>query len=99
MNDPLHIFGFCIGHLVVLLVVVGLVLPRWFDVFLPQARVPQGDLAYAPAVLAEQEDAQIDISLEQGAGRSSEEMKPDYSKNVIEGSNNFDAVRVRGVDS
>ena len=65
-NDPLHIFGFCVGHVVMALVVLGLVLPRSFDVFIPKTRQGEGDLPYAPAVLLGEGELGTSGAVEEG---------------------------------
>lgn len=65
-NDPLHIYGFCVGHVVMLLVVLGLVVPRSFDVFIPNARRGEGELPYAPSVLVGEGDMRTTRGLEDG---------------------------------
>lgn len=77
MNDPLHIFGFCVGHVVMLLVVVGLVIPRWFDVFLPENRKHEGDLPYAPSVLVGTGDMQVGRSVEEGSDDTNNKTRAD----------------------
>lgn len=37
-HDPLHIFAFASAHVAMLLVVAGLVVPRWFSVIVPPER-------------------------------------------------------------
>jgi solute carrier family 6 (neurotransmitter transporter, GABA) member 1 len=54
-NDPLHIFGFSIGHVVMIMIALGFILPRWFDVFTPLDRRGSGDKIYAPNVTMGQE--------------------------------------------
>lgn len=51
--DPLHILGFGVGHIALLLIFGGLILPRWYDVFIPPQRRSEGhndNGAFAPAM-------------------------------------------------
>lgn len=51
--DPLHILGFGVAHIALLLIFGGLLLPRWFDVFVPPQRRAEGHIdngAFAPAM-------------------------------------------------
>lgn len=51
--DPLHILGFGVGHIALLLIFGGILVPRWFDVFIPPQRRAEGKLdlgAHAPAM-------------------------------------------------
>ncbi|RYO81387.1 hypothetical protein DL764_009774 [Monosporascus ibericus] len=65
-NDPVHIFAFTVAHFVIVFVVLGLVVPRWFDVFVPMARRGEGDITYAPQVTAGTTDAQDANAMEGG---------------------------------
>lgn len=49
------------------LVVLGLVLPRSFDVFIPKVRRGEGDLPYAPAVLVGEGDMRTTRGMEEGS--------------------------------
>ena len=48
MYDPIMIYGFSINHLVVPIVVLGLVIPSWFNCIIPSEKVPFGDKPVAP---------------------------------------------------
>jgi len=37
-NDPMHIFGFAVGHLALVIIALGLIVPSWFDIFVPVSR-------------------------------------------------------------
>lgn len=50
MQDPLEILGFAISHCIIAVVLLGFLLPRWFDVFIPEQRRNEGILPYAPGV-------------------------------------------------
>ncbi|TLD32850.1 hypothetical protein PspLS_00938 [Pyricularia sp. CBS 133598] len=50
MQDPLEILGFAISHCVIAMVILGFLVPRWFDVFIPERRRGEGVLPYAPGV-------------------------------------------------
>ncbi|KAG9237783.1 putative sodium/chloride dependent neurotransmitter transporter [Amylocarpus encephaloides] len=49
-DDPLHIFGFATAHLVLISIILGLIVPSWFDVFIPVARQHERKIEYAPGV-------------------------------------------------
>lgn len=38
--DPLHVFGFAVAHICMLFVVLGFIVPRAFDIFIPVSRRP-----------------------------------------------------------
>lgn len=41
-NDPLHILGFGVGHMALVLIGGGLIVPRWFDILIPPGRRNEG---------------------------------------------------------
>lgn len=55
------------------LVVLGLIVPRSFDVFIPKARRGEGDLPYAPAVLIGQGELGTSGAVEEGFDDVSQE--------------------------
>lgn len=48
--DPLHIFAFAVAHVIMVIVVVGLIFPRAFDIFIPPKQRENESMAYAPQV-------------------------------------------------
>jgi solute carrier family 6 GABA transporter-like protein 1 len=47
-GNPLHIFAFTVCNLTILLVVLGFIVPKWFDVFVPADRKHEGKVDYYP---------------------------------------------------
>ncbi|KAL4866530.1 hypothetical protein BDV12DRAFT_172748 [Aspergillus spectabilis] len=41
--DPLMITGFILAHLILLLILLGFVLPRYYDIFIPPDRIGEGE--------------------------------------------------------
>lgn len=41
--DPLMITGFIVAHIVLAVILLGFVLPRYYDIFIPPARVNEGE--------------------------------------------------------
>ncbi|KAH9220818.1 putative sodium/chloride dependent neurotransmitter transporter [Leptodontidium sp. 2 PMI_412] len=41
-NDPMHIFGFAVGHLVLVIIALGLIVPSWFDLLFRLSVVVRG---------------------------------------------------------
>ncbi|KAL2847746.1 hypothetical protein BJY01DRAFT_164243 [Aspergillus pseudoustus] len=41
--DPLMITGFILAHIILLIILLGFVLPRYYDVFIPPARIGEGE--------------------------------------------------------
>ncbi|RMJ12906.1 hypothetical protein CDV36_007458 [Fusarium kuroshium] len=76
-DDPLHILGFAIAHICLLLIGLGVLVPRWFDCMIPPTRRNEGKIPYAPNVLLGSTDAQQSDSMEAGEGieGSSEEKR------------------------
>ncbi|KAI8666173.1 hypothetical protein NCS57_00841400 [Fusarium keratoplasticum] len=76
-DDPLHILGFAIAHICLLLIGLGVLVPRWFDCMIPPKRRDEGKIPYAPNVLLGSTDAQQSDSMEAGEGveGSSEEKR------------------------
>ncbi|KAL2683019.1 hypothetical protein Neosp_007481 [[Neocosmospora] mangrovei] len=76
-DDPLHILGFAIAHICLLLIGLGVLVPRWYDCMIPPKRRDEGNIPYAPNVLLGSTDAQQSDSMEAGEGveGSSEEKR------------------------
>ena len=52
-NDPLHIMGFAVAHIALIIIFAGFMLPRWFNVLIPAERRGEGKLDIGAGVLAE----------------------------------------------
>lgn len=63
--DPLHILGFTLAHVCLLVIGLGVILPRWFDVFLPPHRLNDGKVDTIPNVDQSAIDAEQE-ALEEG---------------------------------
>ncbi|ROT39510.1 Sodium:neurotransmitter symporter family protein [Sodiomyces alkalinus F11] len=50
-EDPLRIASFAFMNVVLLISLVGLFMPRWFNVLLPASKVQEGEYPIAPAVV------------------------------------------------
>jgi len=59
-NDPMHIFGFAVGHLALVIIALGLIVPSWFDIFVPVPRREEGKIPYAPGVIGGSIDVDSD---------------------------------------
>lgn len=64
-NDPLHVLGFGVGHIAILIVLGGFVVPRWFDVFIPPSRRGEGLITYGANVEADVEEMERNAAMEQ----------------------------------
>lgn len=41
--DPLHIAGFTLAHFALVIILSGLIIPRWYNIFIPLHRQGEGD--------------------------------------------------------
>ena len=68
-NDPMHIAGFTLAHLCLVLVVLGVMIPRYFDVFIPPNRRDDGkfaSIANEPLLALDAHVSDSDKTLEEG---------------------------------
>ena len=65
-NDPLYIVGFIVAHFLLVWIVVGWLVPSWFDVFVIPERRDDWKQPYAPNVLRETTDEDDAESSENG---------------------------------
>ena len=72
-NDPVYVFGFILAHFCLIAVVVGLITPRWLDVFVPDHRQEDGMRTYAPNVTEGIIEAENADKVESGVGGMSQE--------------------------
>ncbi|KAF6823850.1 sodium chloride dependent neurotransmitter [Colletotrichum plurivorum] len=78
--DPLHILGFGVGHVALLLIFGGFIVPRWFNVFIPKHRLDEGKLPYAPGRIIGADEAQAPAAVGHlEAGHSEEAVEPKSS--------------------
>ncbi|GKT82321.1 sodium chloride dependent neurotransmitter [Colletotrichum tofieldiae] len=70
--DPLHILGFAVGHVALILIFAGFMIPRWFNVFIPAHRQNEGKIHYAPLITIGADEAQAIAAgnMEQGQTRT-----------------------------
>lgn len=61
-NDPLHIVGFAFMHLVIIMSFVGVIMPKWFDVFVPRSRINDGTYPVAPGMILKRANAENDFA-------------------------------------
>ncbi|KAL9027713.1 MAG: hypothetical protein Q9196_003808 [Gyalolechia fulgens] len=74
-NDPVYVFGFILAHFCLVFAVVGVVLPRYYDVFVPMHRLDDGKRVTAPGVTEDSLGVEADDSAETGSSRSSPHCK------------------------
>ncbi|KAI7544223.1 SNF-domain-containing protein [Hortaea werneckii] len=67
-NDPVYVFGFILAHICLVAMVVSVIAPRFFDVFVPVDRRDDGVREYAPNVTEGLLDAEAIERSESGSG-------------------------------
>jgi len=76
MYDPIMIYGFSIVHLVLPMVVLGLILPSWFNFIIPVEKALKGDKEVAPMVTLDMPDTVTRVvSEEDGVVATGREME------------------------
>ncbi|CAM1510875.1 Fc.00g083880.m01.CDS01 [Cosmosporella sp. VM-42] len=65
-QDPLHILGFGVAHICLLIIGFGIIAPRWLDILIPSKRRGEGKIPYAPNLVLGTEDYQQSDSAENG---------------------------------
>jgi len=73
--DPLHIVGFTVAHFVLIIITLGFILPRWYDVFIPFHRREDGDQPTLPNVTKGNLDGESDQTLEPGMDSGSSDQE------------------------
>lgn len=73
--DPLHILGFGVGHIVLLLIASGFVLPRWYDPLIPPTRRGDGKIDVGPNVTAVTFGLEETREMEEGSHAQRDETK------------------------
>ena len=58
-GDPLQIFAFMVAHLIVLVVLVGFIIPKSLNVFVPPERRDEGNRQYAPMTVLGKDDTNV----------------------------------------
>lgn len=74
-DDPLHILGFGVAHIGLILVGVGVIAPRWFNVLIPPHRRGEGKNPYAPNVVLGTIDSHQTEVMENGESEEKTEGK------------------------
>ena len=64
-NDPLHIMGFGVGHIALIIIFAGFIMPKWFDVFVPPSRRGEGKVNWGANVAADPEEMERNAKMEQ----------------------------------
>lgn len=64
--DPLHIFGFMVGHMCMLIIAFGFIFPRMMDVFVPLERRGEGEIPFSPNFAVASAELSIGQRLEVG---------------------------------
>lgn len=75
-EDPLHILGFIIAHICLLLIGAGIIGPRWFNSIIPPTRREEGKFAYAPNVVVNVAKDNEENSLENADSNQDSSIEP-----------------------
>ncbi|KAL0782195.1 hypothetical protein CaCOL14_000102 [Colletotrichum acutatum] len=62
--DPLHIAGFAFMHIVLVSSLVGLIMPRWFNVFVPEHKKLEGDYPVMPGIIFSRANAEGTLDID-----------------------------------
>ncbi|KAJ2896034.1 hypothetical protein MKZ38_005919 [Zalerion maritima] len=83
-KDPMYIIGIVAGHFLLLIVISGIIFPKWFNWFVPADRFDDADLPYAPGVPRDAiEGEHADQTMEVGdSGNLSPSKTPSEEKKV-----------------
>jgi solute carrier family 6 GABA transporter-like protein 1 len=81
--DPLHIVGFTVAHFALIIVTLGFIVPRWYDVFIPLHRRGDGDQPTVANISKGDLDGESDENLENRLDSSSSDQEK-IQKNVSE---------------
>ncbi|VUC21886.1 unnamed protein product [Clonostachys rosea] len=63
-NDPLHVLGFGVGHICLIIIFAGFIVPKWFDIFIPPGRRGEGQNKWGAMVDANIEEMEENVRLE-----------------------------------
>lgn len=86
-NDPLHVMGFGVGHIALLLIAIGFIVPKWYDTFIPPERRGEGKTIYGVNVPADAEvTANISDIESSGERVIDDEKKADDSSDLAKSS-------------
>ncbi|OLN85184.1 Sodium- and chloride-dependent GABA transporter 1-like protein 1 [Colletotrichum chlorophyti] len=75
--DPLHIAGFTFMHIVLVSSLVGLIMPRWFNVLVPESKKTEGKYPIVPGLIFSRANARGTLDIDgvpQNAGDSASEV-------------------------
>ncbi|KAL9001696.1 MAG: hypothetical protein Q9188_005341 [Gyalolechia gomerana] len=87
-NDPVYVFGFILAHFCLVFAVASLILPRYFDVFVPKHRLDDGKRVAAPGVIENLLEAEADDLAETGSSHS----PPHYKSSPVDKSRDEELV-------
>lgn len=92
-KDPLHIMGFIVGHVAIIIIGGSFIVPRWYNALIPAHRQNDGRIPYAPCVTQGTLEAELDDAAEAATGATSQDITEKDSAPNSEG-----LVNGRGVD-
>ena len=79
-NDPLHIMGFIVGHVLLVWCVAGFVMPHWLDIFIVPERRGDWKQPISPGILPDTTEGEARDRLESGSSSDITEEKKDETR-------------------
>lgn len=92
--DPLHILGFGVAHVALILIAVGFILPRWYDPLIPPGRRADGKIDLGPNVTANVAESEGETIEAGGKSRGDDA----NSAQVLDGTMGSDSERTNSND-
>ena len=71
MYDPIMIYGFSVTHLVVPTIVIGVLMPRWFNWIIPSDKIARGEKPVAPMETIDTFNEIVGLGSEESGSRGS----------------------------
>lgn len=78
-NDPFHVMGFGVGHIALIFIFAGFIVPKWFDVFIPPSRRGEGKVEWGANVAADTDAMERNAKMEQAHKLNNGDMNIDES--------------------
>ncbi len=82
-QDPLHIMGFIVGHIALILIGGSFIVPRWYNALIPAHRQNEGKIPYGPCVTQGTLEAEMADAAENAHATTDTQALPekDYAPN------------------
>lgn len=67
-RDPMHILGFIVGHIALIIIGGSFIVPRWYNALIPAHRQNEGKIPYGPGVTQGTLEAELADAAENANG-------------------------------